>query len=148
MPEGMARYRGVHGNLRLWRWCKPQKLRGVSSAVVAEAVSSSVCRIACYPREKYTQKRLSLDCACRTALGSLFAFYIRFIYFVYTFCALGHGEANFADLCLKTQQGSGHLPSVLKRESNSEASMPDSAISLCIRLARSLPAFFSASAFV
>ena len=38
------KYRGSHGNLRLWRECKPPQLFGVSGAVLVEAGSSRLYR--------------------------------------------------------------------------------------------------------
>ncbi|MCI1887954.1 MAG: hypothetical protein LKJ09_06065, partial [Enterococcaceae bacterium] len=37
-------YRGAHGNLRLWRECKPPQLFGVRGAVLVEAGSSRLYR--------------------------------------------------------------------------------------------------------
>ena len=46
MSNGLPplRYRGSHGNLRLWRECKTPQLFGVSGAVLVEAGSSCLYR--------------------------------------------------------------------------------------------------------
>lgn len=46
----VVKYRGSHGNLRLWRECKSPQLVGVSGAVLAEAGSFRLYRRGTFTR--------------------------------------------------------------------------------------------------